>query len=332
MDNRNKIIENTILSMQNVLTENQLSELKNTLYIQLNEYDLTKRCTEVAMIDNSCEATLRRYIVTKRIEGKSEGTLKRYYDINRDMLVFLQKPLDKITTFDLRYYLAYYKENHKVINSTLDGMRRVYKSFFSWCFAEEIISHNPSASLTQIKSEKVIRKPYSDTDMELVKRQCKNKRDRAIVEFLYSSGCRISEVIALNRDDINFVTREAIVRGKGNKQRIIYLSEICALYLREYLDTRTDDNPCLFAYERKPYGRFKQNGIRAMLKRTARQAHVDNVHPHRYRRTLATNLIDCGASIQDVATILGHEDIKTTQIYCHISQQNVRHTHQKYIG
>ena len=330
MDLRNDIINHVMLSLTTDLSSDQLKKLNNSLYITLNSYDIKERSTELVLADTSSMSLLRKFIATKRIEGKAESTLKRYYDQAKNMIDFIQKPLDEITTYDLRFYLAEYKENRKVSNSTLDGMRRCIKSFFSWLFAEELIPHNPSASLSQIKCEKVVRKPYSAVDIELIKQTCQNVRDRAIVEFLYASGCRVSEVVKLNRNDINFSTKEALVRGKGSKQRIIYINDVALYYLQQYLNSRTDGNPCLFSQNKKPHDRLSKNGIEAMLRKLGQKANVQNVHPHRYRRTLATNMINRGASIQDVAIILGHEDIKTTQIYCYVNQGSVKSAYDKF--
>ena len=246
------------------------------------------------------------------------------------MIHTLCKPLHEITTYDLRYYLAAYKERRKVSNRTLDGIRRCFSSFFSWISAEGMIGRNPCAALSQIKYTKVVKKPYTAPEMERLKQACTTLRDLALIEFLYASGCRVSEVVRLNRDDINFQTRDAVVLGKGNKERTIYLTPVALMHLQDYLNTRTDTDPCLFASVRTPYKRLSKAGIERTLKKLGESAKVTNVHPHRYRRTLATNLLDRGANIQDVAAVLGHADLKTTQVYCYISQSNVRASYNKY--
>lgn len=338
MDIRTGIINNIVQSMQETLSEEQLQTLKNSLYIQLNNYEVHQRTTEIALVDdNSPDSMLRKYIATKRIEGIAESTLKRYADENGKLIHYLNKPLNEVTTFDIRFYLAMRKEQsitlgRSLSNRSLDGMRRCYKSFFTFLYNEELIPKNPTAALTQIKYEKTIKKPFSYTDMEKLKRSCFTIRDRAIVEFLYSTGCRISELVALNRNDIDFTNLNVVVFGKGKKERPVYITEVAAMYLKEYLDSRTDSDPCLFAKTRAPYTRISKNGIESMLKKLGEKAGVANVHPHRYRRTLATNMLDRGANIQDVASILGHEDLKTTQIYCFINQERVRTVHGKYIA
>lgn len=184
--------------------------------------------------------------------------------------------------------------------------------------------------MSQIKYTKTVKKPYTATEMERVKQACTSIRDLALIDFLYASGCRVSEVVRLNRNDINFQTQDAVVLGKGNKERKIYLTPVALMHLQDYLATRTDTDPCLFASLRAPHKRLSKAGIERTLKKLGESAKVTNVHPHRYRRTLATNLLDRGANIQDVAAVLGHADLKTTQVYCYISQSNVRASYNKY--
>ena len=332
MDARTNIINDVLMSLQGHLNSEQLEAVQNSLYAKLDKYEVQERETAITVVDDLSDRLLKQFIATKRIEGKADSTLKRYHDICYHMIHSIIKPLSEITTFDLRFYLASYQEHNGVSNRTLDGMRRCMKSFFTFLYNEGVLQSNPSAALSQIKYNKTIQHPFSDTDLEKIKRSCSNKRDRALVEFLYSTGCRVSEVAALNRNNVNFNDNSAIVLGKGGKERIVYMTDVCAMYLYEYFQDRSDDNIYLFAGTKSPYQRLGKNGIEAILRRLGKAAHVENVHPHRYRRTLATNLIDRGAHIQNVAAILGHEDIKTTQIYCFISQQNVQASHHKYVN
>lgn len=332
MDIRTDLINDIVNSMQSQLDNNQLQDLKNSLYLKLNKYEIHERETSLSVIDTSSEMLLKQFIATKRLEGKAESTIKHYGFVCGRMIQDINKNICDITTFDLRFYLSSYKELRNISNVTLDGMRRCIKSFFTFLYTENLINTNPSAALHQVKCEKKIKHPFTDRDLEKLKRSCQNRRDRALVEFLYSTGCRISEVISLNRDDINFDNNSIVVSGKGSKQRIVYMTDVCAMYLQEYLEERTDDNPCLFATLIEPYRRMQKTGLEARLHKIGNIAGVDNVHPHRYRRTLATNMLNRGANIQDVACILGHEDIRTTQIYCFIDQNNVMITHNKYIS
>lgn len=323
-------INDVLLELKFTLSPEQLQIVNNTLILKLKDFEMKKKETQLLTSDDISYVLLEQFLSAKEIEGKSIKTLKRYHEINIMMIDNLMKPLYKITTFDLRHYLADYKAKRKVSNRTLDGMRRCFGSFFSWLVAEGIISNNPCLGLTKIKYAKTVKKPFSAVEMERLKQVCDNLRDLALIEFLYSSGCRVSEVVGLDRNDINFSTRDAIVLGKGAKERTIYLSPVAIMRLQDYLLSRTDSNPCLFASLKAPYNRLSKAGIEHVLKKLGLSASIEKVHPHRYRRTLATNLLNRGANIQDVAAILGHSDLKTTQIYCYINQTNVRASYEKF--
>lgn len=328
MDIREKIINDVLGAIRNRIPEEGVSVVQDVLVIQLNKYELQERCTDVALVDDTPEKLLRKFIATKRIEGLAESTLRRYYETNLELIEFFRKPLNEVTTYDLRFYLSLRRQNGRVSNRTLDGMRRCYSSFFKWLAAEELISRNPCAALAQIKYRKTVKKPYSAIEIERLRQACTNIRDLALVDFLYSTGCRVSEVSGLDISDIDFEKAECVVVGKGNKERIVYLSPVAAMHLQEYLQCRKDISDALFVG--KGGKRLGKNGIEAALKKIGKVAGVENVHPHRYRRTLATNLLDRGMNIQDVAAILGHADLKTTQIYCYISQSNVKIAYNKY--
>lgn len=328
MDIRERIINDVLGDLRGKMEEDDLSRVQDVLVIQLNKYELQERCTDVALVDDTPEKLLKKFIATKRIEGLAESTLRRYYEINLELIQFLRKPLDKISTYDLRFYLSLRKQNGNISNRSLDGMRRCYSSFFRWLSAEELISRNPCEALAQIKYRKTVKKPYSATEMEKMREACASIRDLALVDFLYSTGCRVSEVSRLDISDVDFDRMECTVIGKGNKERIVYLSPVAGMHLQEYLQHRQDVSEALFVG--KGGKRLEKSGIEAALKKIGKVAGVENVHPHRYRRTLATNLLDRGMNIQDVAAILGHADLKTTQIYCYISQSNVKTAYNKY--
>lgn len=327
MDIRTIIIQKVTEALRGRADEEVLSMVQDVLVMQLNSYEVMERCTEVAVRDDSAEGMLKKFIATKRVEGTADSTLQRYAEINRALIGYLGKPLEEVTTYDIRFYLSMRRQVGRVSNRTLDGMRRCYSSFFGWLSAEGLISHNPCAALAQIKSRKTVKKPYSAAEMEKMRKACGNIRDLALVDFLYCTGCRVSEVSRLDIADIDFERMECVVLGKGNKERKVYLTEVAAMHLQEYLSSRKDDCEALFAGKGK---RLKKNGIEAVVKKLGRKAGVGNAHPHRFRRTLATNLLDRGMNIQDVAAILGHADLKTTQVYCYISQANVRAAYCKY--
>lgn len=337
MDIREELITEVLNAINDKTntTDEELQSIKNSLYVIVNKYEVQNRCTALSTTHKSPQQLLNKFIATKRIEGKSESTLKRYYDENNKMIQFLNKDLNDITTFDLRYYLSQRKDSKmfyakQLSNITIDGIRRCIKSFFTFLFSEKLIDSNPTNALTQIKYDKVIKKSFSDIELEKIKRACDNKRDRALVEFLYSTGCRVSEIVKLNRDNINFDNLSVVVHGKGNKERYVYLSNVCALYLKEYLESRTDSFIALFVGRQTD--RLSKSGIEYILHKLGERANVSQVYPHRYRRTLATNLLNRGTQIQDVAIILGHEDLKTTQIYCCIDMCNVQNLHRRYVS
>lgn len=197
---------------------------------------------------------------------------------------------------------------------------------------EGLINQNPMKRIERIKSEKVIKKPFSDEEMEKLRMNCNKERDLAIIEFLYSSGVRVSEAVKLNRDQINFQSQDCIVFGKGAKERIVYLNSKACIHLKMYLETRTDNNPALFVGVKKPYNRLQKEAIEAIVRNLGRNAGIEHTHPHRFRMTLATNAINRGMPIQEVKEMLGHEKIDTTMIYCMVSQDNVRLSHGKYVA
>lgn len=327
MDIRSEIVQKVMQVLIGKVDDDVIDMVQDALIIQLNAYELTERCTEVAVRDDTAEGKLNKYIATKRIEGKSERTLRRYREQDMALLNFLGKPMEKITTDDIRFYLSVKRQRDKLKNSTLDGMRRCYNSFFGWLMVERMIPYNPCASIPKIKSTKIIRKPFSPADIDKIRRACDNARDLALVDFLYSTGCRVSEVAALDISDIDFGRKECVVLGKGDKQRTVYLTEVAAENLQDYLNGRKDFNEALFVGKGRRMGK---GGIESLVKHLGKRAGVENAHPHRYRRTLATNLLDRGMNIQDVAAMLGHSDLKTTQVYCYISQSNVKVAYHKY--
>lgn len=328
MDLRNEIVNMVMLQMQNIIDGSTMEILQNALLEGLNKYEITERSTEIVVKDGTAEGLLRKYLATKRVEGKSEKTIKRYAELLSTFISRLDRRLCEITAFDIRLYLSMYKERRKVNNRTLDNMRKVLSSFFGWLHDEEFLPRNPCRAVKRIKYDKVIRLPFSGEDLEKLKNACTNARDMALIHFLHATGCRVSEVVSVDRADIDFQNRQLVVYGKGGKERTVYLTQVAVMYLEEYLKERKDSNKALFTG--KGSSRLQKNGIEAALKRLGMRAEVENVHPHRFRRTLATELIARGAALQDVQMILGHEDIRTTQIYVYVDRKNVKNTYGKY--
>lgn len=331
MDVRTQIINNVLGALTGMGAE-VLDKVEGVLHIQLKDYEIQERCTEIVVHDGSNLGLVRKFIATKRLEGKSEKTLEKYQRELENLVGFLNKKLFEVETFDLRLYLSLYKENRKVSNRTLDNIRKTVSSFFSWLNDEGFIGRNPARALKQIKYDKIVRKPFSAVDREKLKNACEFLRDLALTEFLYASGLRVSEVASLNRDSINFLTREATVVGKGGKERKFYLSEVATEYLQQYLASRVDSNQALFASVKAPFERLGKEGIEVAVKRIGRKAGVDNVHPHRFRRTLATDLVKKNVPIQEVAEILGHADLRTTQVYVCLDQDSIKYHYNKAVA
>ena len=328
MDLRINIIQSIMSTLKDRVDENVLNMIQDVVTLELNNYDIQEKCTKVAVVDNTPEKLLKKFIATKRVEGIAESTLRRYANENFKMLQFLNKPIKEINAYDLRFYLSYRREKGKICNRSLDGMRRCYSSFFTWLTAEGYLDRNPCAAVAQIKYRKKVRKPFNPVELEKMRNQCEKIRDLALIDFLYSTGCRVSEVVRMDITDVDFENLECKVLGKGNKERIVYLSPVAAMHLQEYLKERNDTCNCLFMGW--PGKRLGKTGIETLVRKIGNLSGVENAHPHRFRRTLATNLLDRGMNIQDVAAILGHSDLKTTQIYCYTNQANVRAAYQKY--
>lgn len=269
---------------------------------------------------------LEAFLAAKKVEGRSAKTIWRYEYIIRQLLDFVKIPIDRITIHHLRAYFAD-KTTKGISDRTLDGERSVFSSFFGWLTKENLIRVNPCVNLGKIKYAKVIRKPFTSVDIECIKESCERDVDRAIVTFLLSTGCRISEACGLNRNDIDLTKKECIVLGKGNKQRTVYFDDVTAMLLKRYLDSRKDNYDPLFLSRNKT--RFSAQAVRAMLHRVSERTGIEKIHPHRFRRTMATSMIKRGMSVQEVAHLLGHEKIDTTMQYVYIDESDVKTSFQK---
>lgn len=321
MDYRNKIISDFITTASELIDNKSLRIMADQLTLILSNYDVSPKCTALATVDNESEMMLKKFLATKRLEGRSENTIRHYHYIISRFYRSTMIPFKEVDVFALRLYLSQLK-NEGSSDITTNGIRSVFCSFFGWLHDEQFIETNPTANLSAVKCRKEIRKPYSNVELELIKSGCKSLRDRALVEFLLSTGCRVAETCNLNISDVNFDTNECKVLGKGNKERVVFLSDVCALHLKKYLSSRNDTIESLFIG--KGTERLSPQGVRRMLKHLEAKTGVENVHPHRFRRTLATSLIDKGMSIQDVATILGHANVNTTMTYVYIDTDNVK--------
>lgn len=328
--------------MENIISEvlhklidfepEQAKRVQNALYMVLSQYEITPKCTEVRVINNSWMDDLERFCERKKISGKSDGTIDRYRYILTTCLAYINKPIKEVTESDLIDYIEMYKRMRNVSNCTLEGVRLCMSSFFTWQHERGFISKNPSRGVDPIKIPKVIRKSYSDEELEKIKNACTNLRDKAMIEFLYTTGVRISEMTALNREDVHVVDKTIIVYGKGAKEREVYMTDVSCMYLSAYLYQRTDDNPALFVSQKKPNGRLTAGAIRTILKKIGLKTQIEKVHPHRFRRTCATNLLRKGMPIEEVAEILGHEKLETTRVYALVDKEKVKSDHRRYMA
>ena len=275
---------------------------------------------------------LDSFISAKLIEGCSTKTIKYYESTLMKMLEYVDKRVDEITTDDLRGYLSDYKNCGNLSKTTVDNIRRIFSSFFSWLENEDYILKNPVKRIHRIKTPRLVKETLSDEELERLCSSCDNVRDLAILELLISTGMRVGELVKLDIVDINFHERECVVFGKGESERIVYFDARCKLHLLQYLSTRDDDNPALFVSFNRPYNRLGINGVELRLKKLGEKSDISNVHPHKFRRTLATNAIDKGMPIEQVQKLLGHMQIDTTMRYAMVNQSNVKYSHRKFIG
>lgn len=330
-----KIIEKVVTEMAPHLDQSQLEHLSNVLYVNFHGLEVQEQCTEVvpAGVEGD-EAKIRMFVASKKAVNRQTNTLKQYTREIYNMLAFLGKRIEDITGMDLRYYYGVMREQRGIKMSTMQTRLHYLSSFWDFLTTEELVHGNPVKKVGLLKLEKTIKKPYSAADMEALRTSCSTLRDRALVEFLYSTGVRVSELVALNVGDIEMGRQELIVYGKGSKERKTYLTDSAKFYLRRYLQTRSaeegiNDRP-LFVTLDKPHDRLTVAGVQYMLRQLGQRAGVENVHPHRFRRTIATDLLNRGMPIEQVKEFLGHEKLDTTMIYCTVKEDSVRASHKKY--
>lgn len=275
---------------------------------------------------------MNNFLSAKRVEGCSERTINYYRTTIFKMLDDVGLKIEDITTDDLRKYLADYKDKNNASKSTIDNVRRVLSSFFSWLEDEDYILKNPVRRIRKIKTKKVVKEVISDENFEILRDSCSNIRDLAMIELLASTGIRVGELVNLNIDDVLFNERECVVLGKGDSERIVYFDAKTKIHLLKYLDSRTDDNPALFVSFKKPHNRLGINGVERRIRELGNEANIKKIHPHKFRRTMATNAIDKGMPIEQVQKLLGHVQIDTTMQYAMVNQSNVKIAHRKFIG
>ena len=329
---KENIIQAVLAAMQRDLDCRQVARLKAVLLqelqgIEMKECDFDEKKRTKENFD-----LLAAFISAKKIEGCSEKTLCYYRKTIERLLHVVELAVNHITTSDIRQYLSHYQEQHHSSKVTIDNMRRIFSSFFSWLEDEDYIAKSPVRRIHKVKTDSLVKEVLSDEQLEQLRDNCSNKRNLAIIDVLASTGIRVGELVKLNRNDIDFHERQCIVFGKGNKERLVYFNDRTKLHLQQYLNERTDKNPALFVSLFSPHNRLTISGVEVCIRKLGQQLDIPKVHPHKFRRTLATMAIDKGMPIEQVQRLLGHVRIDTTLHYAIVNQNNVKLAHKKYLG
>ena len=324
---KNELINTIEQAMAATLTIDQQRLLHQVLQESMEQVTVTPADNQ-----HRNEDLLSAFVAAKRVEGCSDRTIRYYETTLRKVLVAIPKPIPAITTDDLRRYLDQYQQQSHAGKVTIDNIRRILSSFFAWLEDEDHIVKSPVRRIHKVKTTKVVKTIYSDENLEALRDGCRTLRDLAMIDLLASTGMRVGELVHLNRADIDFANRECIVFGKGAKERTVYFDARTKLHLRNYLNSRTDTNKALFVSLDAPHHRLNISGVEIRLRKLGRQLHLDRVHPHKFRRTMATMAIDKGMPIEQVQVLLGHSKIDTTMHYAMVNQSNVKEAHRKYLG
>ena len=326
---KQNLINDIVQGMLPYLNNAQNEKLQEVLQYVFADYEVREKQKQGKILKQNF---VELFLAAKRIEGCSENSLKYYKATIEAMLNELQKDVKHIVTDDIRGYLTEYQEKKKSSKVTIDNIRRILSSFFAWLEDEDYILKSPVRRIHKVKTGTNIKETYSDEALELMRDNCAELRDLAIIDMLASTGMRVGEMVLLNRSDIDFNERECIVFGKGSKERVVYFDARTKIHLKNYLESRVDDNPALFVSLKVPYERLKIGGVEVRLREFGEKLGLQKVHPHKFRRTLATMAIDKGMPIEQLQQLLGHSKIDTTLQYAMVKQSNVKIAHRKYIG
>ena len=321
-----------ITKLNGKLGDDVLKVVMDELCVFTENYDIDKKCTDIVVCDDYIPQCYKVYMVTKKIEGLSKGTLDLYHFHLKTFFNWTQKPIEQITTNDIRLHLHNLQEHTKMGNKTIDQVRVIINGFLEWCYKEGYVKNNSYSAIKPIRYEQKERTPLSNVEFELFRYACNTIREKAIVEFFYSTGCRVTEMVNLNRDDVNFVTGEVRLYGKGKKYRTSYLNAKAEVMLKKYLDSRTDDNVALFIREISPHSRLTKAGIEYIIREIGKRSDLTrNVYPHLLRHTTASDALNRVMDITELKDMLGHVKLSTTMIYAKNSKENIKHSHKKYV-
>mgnify|MGYP000219502230 FL=1 len=329
---KKELIKNVLNGMRSVLSEEHLKLLHDTMEVTLENFDVCLKLSDDENREKENAELLDVFISAKKIEGCSDKTIHYYKSSIEKLMAAVSKKVQEITTNDIRCYLAEQQENHHLSKVTIDNLRRIFSSFFSWLEDEDYIVKSPVRRIHKVRTDTLVKEVLSDESMEILRDSCQELRDIAMIDMLASTGMRVGELVKMNREDIDFHERQCVVFGKGNKEREVYFNARTKIHLKKYLDERTDDNPALFVSLAKPHTRLTISGVEVRLRNLGKRASLSKVHPHKFRRTLATMAIDKGMPIEQVQKLLGHVKIDTTLHYAMVNQANVKMAHRKYLN
>ena len=325
---KEKVIKEIEQKMASILNNEQKEKLKEVLLYTFYNIEVTSIKDELEE-DNTDYAKM--FIAAKRIEGCSERTLNYYETTIKTMIEKLSKKVNSIETEDLRNYLSEYQAKNNCSKVTIDNVRRILSSFFAWLEDEDYIMKSPVRRIHKVKATQTVKETYTDEELEEMRDACIEIRDLAMVDFLASTGVRVGELVNLDRVDIDMQERSCVVLGKGGKEREVYFDARTKIHLQNYLNSRIDNNPALFVSLLRPYDRLKISGVEIRLRELGKRINIKKIHPHKFRRTMATKAIDKGMPIEQVQVLLGHRKIDTTLQYAMVNQNNVRNSHKKFI-
>lgn len=329
---KEQVIREIQQRMQGCLNNAQMRQLQEVLSISLGDKQITQLAEFTTSMDATNEELLGRFLSAKRVEGCSEKTLKYYRVTLQRFIATMNQHLTQVTTDDLRTYLGQYQQVNRCGKTNMDNIRRILSSLFGWLEDEDYILKSPVRRIRKVKSAQTVKETYTDEALEQLRDACTNLRDLAMLDLLSSTGMRVGELVRLNIADVDFENRECVVLGKGDKERPVYFDARTKIHLRNYLLSRTDEEPALFVSLHKPYNRLQISGVEIRLRALGRCLGSVRVHPHKFRRTLATRAIDKGMPIEQVQCLLGHAKIDTTMQYAQVNQNNVKISHRRYIG
>lgn len=325
---KEKVIKEIEQKMASILNNEQKEKLKEVLLYTFYNIEVTSIKDE--LVEDTTDYT-KMFIAAKRIEGCSERTLNYYETTIKTMVDKLSKKVNSIETEDLRNYLSEYQAKNNCSKVTIDNVRRILSSFFAWLEDEDYIMKSPVRRIHKVKATQTVKETYTDEELEKMRDACVEIRDLAMVDFLASTGVRVGELVNLDRVDIDMQERSCVVLGKGGKEREVYFDARTKIHLQNYLNSRIDNNPALFVSLLRPYDRLKISGVEIRLRELGKRINIKKIHPHKFRRTMATRAIDKGMPIEQVQVLLGHRKIDTTLQYAMVNQNNVRNSHKKFI-